>query len=119
MFEIQERMFKTFVDSLLKDFNSRLDEFVESVSDLKARLNIWQKDANDLKASLEFSQKDVDELKLCKFKLNGIGVDIDDMYDSIDYHVNKLEYLENQSRRNSIRIDGISEEENQSWDTTA
>lgn len=33
--------------------------------------------------------------------------------------MDKLEYLENQSRRNNIRIDGISEEENESWDTTA
>ena len=31
-----------------------------------------------------------------------------------------MEYLENQSRRNNIRIDGIvEEEENESWDTTA
>ena len=33
--------------------------------------------------------------------------------------MDKLEYLENQSRRNNIRIDGIPEEENESWDTTA
>ena len=32
--------------------------------------------------------------------------------------MDKLEYLENQSRRNNIRIDGILEEENESWDTT-
>ena len=28
----------------------------------------------------------------------------------------KLEYLENQSRRNKIRVDGILEAENESWD---
>ena len=32
--------------------------------------------------------------------------------------MDKLEYLENQSRRTNIRIDGILEEENESWDTT-
>ena len=32
--------------------------------------------------------------------------------------MDKLEYLENQSRRNNIRIYGILEEENESWDTT-
>ena len=45
--------------------------------------------------------------------------DINDIYDCIDYHMDKLEYLENQSRRNNIRIDGLSEEENESWETTA
>ena len=60
----------------------------------------------------------MDQLKPCKTKLAKIEDDIEDIYDSIDYHIDKLEYLENQSRRNNIRIDGISEEENESWDTT-
>ena len=62
-------------------------------------------------SSLEFSQKNIDELKPCKTKLSEIEDDIEDTYDSIDYHMDKLEYLENQSRRNNIRIDGILEEE--------
>ena len=71
-----------------------------------------------LKASLEFSQKDIDELKPCKSKLNEIEADINDIYDSIDYQMDKLESVENQIRRNNIRIDRIEEEENESWDTT-
>ncbi|CAH3183335.1 unnamed protein product [Porites lobata] len=60
----------------------------------------------------------MDQLKPCKTKLAEIEDDIEDIYDSIDYHMDKFEYLENQSRRNNIRIDGILEEENESWDTT-
>ena len=91
-----------------------------SVADIKTSLNICQKDASDLKASLEFSQKDIDELKPCKSKLDEIEADIDDINNSIDYHIDNLEYLENQSRRNNIRRDGIvEEEENESWNTTA
>lgn len=118
MLQLQERMFKTLLDSLLNNFNSRLDAVVESVADIKTRLNICQKDTSEFKTSLEFSQKDIDELKPCKSKLDELEADIDDIYDSIDYHMDKLEYLENQSRRNNIRIDGIEEEENESWDTT-
>ena len=110
-------MFKTLLDSLLNNFNSRLDTVVESVADIKTRLNICQKDTSEFKTSLEFSQKDIDELKL-KIETEVVA-DISDIYDCIDYHMDKLEYLENQSRRNNIRIDGISEEENESWDTTA
>ena len=83
-----------------------------------AMLEICQKDTRDFKESLEFSQKDIDELKPCTAKLADIETDIDDIYDAVDYHMDKLEYLENQSRRNNIRVDRIQEEENESWDTT-
>ena len=120
MLQLQERMFKTLLDSLLNNFSSRLDAVVESVADIKTRLKICQKDTSDLKASLEFSQKDIDELKQGKSKLYEIEADVDDINNSIDYHIDKLEYLENQSRRNNIRIDGIVEvEENESRNTTA
>ena len=114
MLQLQERMFKTLLDSLLNNFNSRLDSVVESVADIKTRLNICQEDTSEFKASLEFSQKDIDELKQ-KIETE-VEADINDIYDCIDYHMDKLEYLENQSRRNNIRIDGIPEEENEwSW----
>jgi len=118
MLQLQERMFKTLIDSLVNNFNSRLDAVVGTVAELKTRLNICQKDTEEFKQSLEFSQKDIDELKPCKTKLAEIEDGIEDIYDSIDYHMDKLEYLENQSRRNNRRIDGIQEEENESWDTT-
>ena len=57
MLQLEERMFKTLLDSLLNSFNSQLDAVVESVADIKTSLNICQKDTSDLKASLEFSQK--------------------------------------------------------------
>ena len=117
MLQRQERMFKTLLDSLLNNFNSRLDSVVESVADIKTRLNICQEDTSEFKGSLEFSQKDIDELKL-KIETE-VEADINDIYDCIDYHMDKLEYLENQSRRNNIRIDGIPEEENELWDTAA
>ena len=69
MLQLQERMFKTLVDSLVSNFDSRLDTVVGTVAELKTRLNIWQKDTKEFKQSLEFSQNDIDELKPCKTKL--------------------------------------------------
>ena len=116
--QLQERMFKTLLESLLNNVNSRLDAVVGTVSELKVRLDICWKDVSELKESLEFSQKDIDELKSCATKLSDVEADIEDIYDSIDYRMDKLEYLENQSRRNNFRVDGILEEENESWNTT-
>ena len=118
MLQVQERMFKSLLQSLLENVNSRLDAVIGTVAELKAGLNICQVDAKDLKESLEFSQRDIDDLKPYATKLANVEADIEDIYDSIDYHMDKLEYLENQSRRNNIRIDGILEAENESWDVT-
>ena len=118
MLQVQERMFKSLLHSLLENVNSRLNAVMGTVAELKAGLNICQVDAKDLKESLEFSQKNIDDLKPYATKLANVEADIEDIYDSIDYHMDKLEYLENQSRRNNIRVDGMLEAENESWDIT-
>ena len=118
MLQLQERMFKTLLDSLLNNVNSRLDAVVETMADLKVRLESVRKTQENFKESLEFSRKDIDKLKPCTAKLADIETDIEDIYDAVDHHMDKLEHLENQSCRNNIRVDGILEEENESWDTT-
>ena len=82
MLQLQERMFKTLVDLLVSNFNSRLYTVVGTVTELKTRLDICQKDTEEFKRSLEFSQKDIDELRPCKTKLaDEIEDDIEDIYD--------------------------------------
>lgn len=41
--------------------------------------------------------------------------EVDDIQQTLDKHEDKIEYLENQSRRNNIRIDGIAEVGNETW----
>ena len=72
---------------------------------------------NFLKASLEFSQKDIEELKTIASKLEDAKDEIDQLNSDLAQHVElKAEYLENQSRRNNIRIKGIAEGERETWD---
>ena len=52
MLQLQERICKTLVDSLVSSFNSRLDTVVGTVAELKTRLNICQKDTKEFKQSL-------------------------------------------------------------------
>ena len=75
------------------------------MADIKTHLNICQKDTSDLKTSLEFSHKDIDELKPCKSKRDEIKADIDDVNNSIHYHIDKLKYLGNQ-----IKVEEITSE---------
>lgn len=100
----QEKMFKSFIDSILMSVTTRVDGLVKNVADLRA--------------SLEFTQKDVDDLKPITDELITVQQDIESAFGSIDANITKMEYLENQSRRNNIRIVGLPEGENEDWDAT-
>ena len=97
-------MFKTMFDSILTSVNMRIDSVVKSVGELKA--------------SLEFSQGDIDDLQESFAKITDMEEELDDIQQCLDKHEEKIVYLENQSRRSNIRIDGIPEETNESWSTT-
>ena len=95
MMQMQERMFKTMYESLLSSINTRIDKVVKSLAELKT--------------SLEYSQLDIDDL----FESTDELAEIEDELEG--KHEDKMEYLENQSHRNNIRIDGITEEGNETW----
>ncbi|CAH3194251.1 unnamed protein product [Porites evermanni] len=118
LLKVPERMFKNLFDSLLANVNARLDSVIGQVAEMKARLDTFEKDSSNLKVSLEFSQKDIKDLKPCSSRLHEVEEEIEKMCGSLDYHTHKIEYLENQSRRNKIRIDGIREEEAETWNNT-
>ena len=41
-----------------------------------------------------------------------------EIYRGLDFSCDKMEYSENQSRRNNIRIDGIPKEPDETWEDT-
>ena len=45
-----------------------------------------------------------------------IGKKLREVQAQVDFNCHKIEYLENQSRRNNIRIDGIPEEPDETWE---
>ena len=102
MLKVQESMLRALFDSVVKSLTARVDGVVESV--------------NSLKASLEFSQKDIDELKPFASKLEEAKDEIDQLNSDLTQQELRAEYLENQSRRNNIRIKGIAEGEKETWD---
>lgn len=108
MLLIQERMFKSFIDSILSEQTKRVDGLV--------------KDIAEFKSSLQYSQKDIEDNKK-KIDTLEIGVhaainDIKELQADGEKQLNKSTYLENQSRRNNLRIDGIKEESKETWEDT-
>ena len=88
-------------ESLPSSVNTRIDEVVKSVAELKT--------------SLEYSQLDIDDLFESTDELAEIEDELEDIQRTLSKHKDKMEYLENQSHRNNIRIDGITEEGNETW----
>ena len=101
MLQIQERMFKNIFESVLSSVNTRICKVVKSVAELKA--------------SLEYSQQDIDDLKEAADAIDDMDEELEDIHCGLHKHEGKLKYLENQSRRNNVRIDGIPEEDNETW----
>ena len=107
MLEVQAKSYRTLVEMLLNE--------------VKDKLKSLRKDVVDLKSSLQFTQKDVDENKS---KVEDVqrksmiqATMIDSVMNGLDDLDGKADCLENQSRRNNIKVFGIPEEQNESWES--
>ena len=100
-FPDHEKKFSEILKSHLETTNQRLNEISGEVLELTK--------------SLEFTQGEVKEEITCiKGDLNQVKTDLQelDVLDP-DYVTNKLIELEDWSRRNNIRIDGIEDDQNE------
>ena len=88
------------MDSVVTCINVRIDGVVTDVPKLKA--------------SLEFSQKDLTDHSE---KIKSIE-DVSKIEATMNKHIEKTVYLENQSRRNNLRFEELLEDDNETWDET-
>ena len=102
LFKLQESTFKLLFESTIHSLTLRVDSVV--------------KDVQEMKTSLQYTQKDVGELKPIHVKLEDVNKELDKISKDLASHSQKMEYLENQSRRNNIRVNGIPESDNETWE---
>ena len=82
-----------------------------------------QSDINELKASLDHTETVLEE-KVAKAekKVRKLQEQINKLWDyqvdpeRLEFTERKIVELEDRSRRNNLRIDGITEKENETWD---
>ena len=91
-------------------------------NDMKTEIKQLQSDVIDIKNSLQYSGKDIEDLQK---RIKSLDIQLLEIQNRIDSHdsdlghvVNKQDYLENQSRRNNLRITGVKEEGKESWEET-
>ena len=102
LLKVQESTFKSLFESTIHSLTLRVDSVV--------------KDVQEMKTGLQYTQKDVDELKPIHVKLEDVNKELDKISKDLASHSQKMEYLENQSRRNNIRVNGIPESDNETWE---
>ena len=83
-------MIKSVMDSVVTSINVRIDSVIQDVAQLKASLEFSQKDLSDHAEKIKSRYRDIE----------------------------KTVYLENQSRRNNLRFEGLLEDDNETWDKT-
>ena len=106
LLETQEKAFKQFIE-----FHT---------NSVKEEINTLRKYVDDLKTSLVFSQKDIDDVKEKCHKAEERLMETEDglteANSCIDELYDQQEQLENHSRRNNVKIMGIPENGNETWE---
>ena len=100
MLEMQQQMETT---------NTRFDNFLTDTT----------KTIAELKQSLQYTQHEVEDLKTQMSKNQPLNTtDVACMKEQLRRVEDNIDYIENQSRRNNVRIDGVPEEANETWEKT-
>ena len=122
MFKEQEEKLLNIVRNGISDTNARLDWLTLEIRYNNIKLNDLSKETDDLKLRIETSQEITDKKfkeinkKLKNDKQHGHG--IDELWQENEYLREKLRDIEDRSRRYNLRIDGLQEVENETWEQT-
>lgn len=106
--EIQQEAFKSSVSLLFDSCNKRINDLTDTVYEIKSQLETSQNEVKQLKL----------ELSKCKDELQTKYTVIDSLQNNITHLENKISSIENHTRKKNIRIDGISENNQENWEQT-
>ena len=116
MLKAHEENVTSIIDNKLSSINQRLDKLAFDINNNLTSINETRSKSDDLTLSLETSQSIWEkENKKLKEELKNLRSDLNE---KDDYLKNKLRILEDRSRRNNIRIEGIPGSKNEGWEVT-
>ena len=114
-------MIRKIVKEEIENHEENVGEIIKvQLENTNNRLDSISQEVVDITKSLEFTQEQLDEeLSKRKNDVGKIQTDIKDIeHDLLDpeYVMEKLTELEDRSRRDNLRIDGVEETPNETWD---
>ena len=113
MLDLQQKSLKATIEVLLDGLRSEIKEIRKEQEELKLSVKFCSEKYEDSKKSLE---KVDTEITAVYAQIKSINKELNEGFEDLEW---KNEYLENQSRRNNIKITGVPEgEEEKTWDDT-
>ena len=114
LLQMHENTIMKFIESSFRNVHHRIDDVVKDVQDLKSAHNFQDKDFSDkikmCNENIKEIEKSVKSMAVSQLQGNDSSI--------IQEIKAKLNDLENRSRRNNLRFDGIKDDVNESWDQT-
>ena len=108
LLEQQHENFKSFIQVVIDNTNKRVDDLISK----------FHTEVEGLKHSLEYTQGELDSAKIEIAELSKQQKDPELFEPRLQKCEEKLDYQENQSRRNNIVIDGLKESVFETWSDT-
>ena len=111
MMELQDKAYKFTVKTFTDEIKAEIKEIRKEVEDLKLSVKFVSANHDDFKTQLG---KIDDEIRGVYRQVEGLNTNLNDGLEDMEW---KHEYLENQSRRNNIKITGVVEDNDEkTWD---
>ena len=105
--------------------DNRLKSFMDTINDeigifrksMIEKFNDMSQEVQELKHSLEFSQAEIVKIKKTVNTVSPLENKVESIQAQLSQSADLLDYLDNQMRRNNLRI-GVNEIEGESWEKT-
>lgn len=106
LLQVQENAFRTMVEIMFKGIKGDMKEIRREMADLRSSLEFSQGNISSIENKLNAAN---DKLMLQDSAVETQVSYVNDLQDKVDY-------LENKSRRNNIRIIGVKEKDEETWE---
>lgn len=116
MFQEQQKHISKIIESNNKMLTKNVERLTEKVDELVDRCNTLQKGYDDMQLSLEACQ-DIYEKKIQQIEKK-VAEHENAKNEELASIKNKLRVMEDRSRRNNLRVDGVKENDSEKWNET-
>lgn len=111
--EVQQKAYRDLIDVVRSTLNDRIKQLEANHTELTVSLQFTQKEVDDLKKTSAEKDEEINKLK------KEIVEQKNKKYEEeMDVIKKKLNYQEDYSRRNNLRIDGLEEDPGENWEIT-
>ena len=111
--DTQEKAFKSAIKILIEDVKSEVKDIRKEIEELKLSVKFMSGKYDDVKEKIDKADNEINGVYA---QIKSINKEMNDGFEDLEW---KQEYLENQSRRNNIKITGVQEDDTEkTWDDT-